>query len=87
MLTRNEKVKKTMFQVWTSEEEKVWTSEEDKVTMAILKILEVQVATEGARSKSLKYLLFNSGAKHTIQTPKSTRRSPLFFCWLEKETH
>ena len=43
--------------------------------------------TEGARSKSLKYLLFNSGAKHTIQTPKSTRRSPLFFCWLEKETH
>lgn len=35
MLTRNEQVKKKMFQAWRNEEEKVWTSEEDKDTMAI----------------------------------------------------
>ena len=33
-----------MFQAWISEEKKLWTSEEDKVTLAILKIWEVQEA-------------------------------------------
>lgn len=32
----------TMFQAWRNEENKLWTTQEDKVSMAILKIWDVQ---------------------------------------------